>query len=224
MSVLSKSFISFYKELSVNNNKEWFDKNRSRYENDVKKPFQLLVKDIINEFSKSNDAFKTLTPNDCIFRINRDIRFSKDKTPYKLQASALICPGGKKTPFCLDGFYLEINVNEIRIYYGVYNPNKEQVFKIRQEIDYNLAEFQSLISDSNFLTCFGEIKGEKNKRIELEFRENAKNQMLLYNKNFYYFTILNHSLLYEDFFISELMKIHKTCSDLNNFFKRALLE
>ena len=90
-------FIEFFKELAANNNKDWFDINRKRYTDVIKEPFKKFVLDLIVEVGKVNPKIKDIEPKDCIFRINRDIRFSKDKTPYKMNVSALIAPGGKRT-------------------------------------------------------------------------------------------------------------------------------
>ena len=88
MIYLEKEYLNFFNELSENNNKLWFDENRKRYEKFVKKPFENLITDLIAELSNI-DLKITMQAKDAMFRINRDIRFSNDKTPYKTQMSAL---------------------------------------------------------------------------------------------------------------------------------------
>ena len=95
MSYFSEDFLRFFKELAGNNNKEWFDLNRKRYFKEVKDPFHHFIEDLIAAVQKE-DSNVNIAPKDAIFRINRDVRFSKDKTPYKLQVSAIISKGGKK--------------------------------------------------------------------------------------------------------------------------------
>jgi uncharacterized protein (TIGR02453 family) len=87
--------LDFFKELAANNHKDWFDSNRKRYEESVKKPFSNFVSQFICELAAIDSEFNELTASECVFRINRDIRFSKDKTPYKSTCSAVVAPGGK---------------------------------------------------------------------------------------------------------------------------------
>ena len=95
MIYFTKDFIGFFSDLENNNNRDWFHENKKRYETSVKGPFESLVSALISELSKVYPEM-TITPKDAIFRINRDIRFSKDKSPYKTHMAALISPGGKK--------------------------------------------------------------------------------------------------------------------------------
>ena len=97
MKYFTKDFAAFFKDLEKNNNREWFHENKKRYEDSVKNPFHNFVEELIGGLS---DIFPTLTiqPKDAIFRIHRDVRFSKDKTPYKIHASALISECKVLTP------------------------------------------------------------------------------------------------------------------------------
>src|SRR5690606_4197407 len=95
MAYFTSDFIEFFKELAANNNKEWFDENRERYQKNVKIPFEKFVAALMAELKK-DDPELTGDPKKAIFRINRDIRFAKDKTPYKLNRSAAISKYGKK--------------------------------------------------------------------------------------------------------------------------------
>ena len=127
-----------------------------------------------------------ITPKDAIFRLNRDIRFSKDKTPYKIHMAALISPGGKAdktTP----AMYLQANHMDIRVYSGSHMLEKDQLYGVRKQIASNLDEFYKLISDKKFVQTFGEIHGERNKRLDPEFQKVFEKQPLLANKSFYYF-------------------------------------
>ena len=95
MAYFTQDFIDFFQELSANNHREWFHANKKRYEQQVKVPFQSFVQLMIDRVQEV-DRNVVLTPKDAIFRINRDIRFSADKTPYKTNVSAIISSGGKK--------------------------------------------------------------------------------------------------------------------------------
>lgn len=185
MKYLSDNYIKFFKELAANNNSEWFNQNRKRYENDVKVPFQRLVADVLAELAKSDKNLIGTKFSDCIFRINRDIRFSKDKTPYKLHMAAAFAPGGKKN-MNYPGFYFEITPEEVNIYAGVYMPGKTQLENVRKHIATNLSTFEKLIKTHDFIDKFsGEILGEKQKRIDSSLKKAAEKQPLIYNKQFY---------------------------------------
>ena len=105
-SYFSKDFLDFFKELAANNNKDWFDANRKRYDKSVKEPFKAFVADLISESQKIDPSID-IEAKDAIFRINRDIRFSKDKTPYKLDRSAIISAAGRKD-HSIPGFYIAL--------------------------------------------------------------------------------------------------------------------
>ena len=99
MAYFDTDYLEFFKELAGNNHKEWFDIHRKRYEQSVKIPMQVFVKDLILALKRIDKEIQ-IEPKDAIFRINRDIRFSKDKSPYKLQSSAIISKYGKKDKKC----------------------------------------------------------------------------------------------------------------------------
>ena len=96
MSFFTSDYLAFFKELAANNHKEWFDANRKRYETSVKEPFKAFTQHLIDELAKKEPAFKELKASDCIFRINRDIRFSKDKRPYKTHLDLWFWLGEKR--------------------------------------------------------------------------------------------------------------------------------
>lgn len=118
MVYFTPDYLEFFKELAANNHKEWFDVNRKRYQSVVRDPFKNFISELISVLSKS-DPDLSIEAKDAIFRINRDIRFSKDKTPYKLNNSALITPGGRKNKNH-PGIYLEFGPEKMAFYGGIY--------------------------------------------------------------------------------------------------------
>lgn len=104
MQYFTKDFLDFFKELSANNHKDWFHENKKRYESSVKKPFAAFLNDFFEEIRKHDTEFK-VEAKDCIARINRDIRFAKDKTPYNTHYTAFASRGGKKTRTYLEFFF-----------------------------------------------------------------------------------------------------------------------
>ena len=151
--------LSFLDELKTNNNKEWMDANRGAYLQ-AKADFEALVNALLQNLQAIDAGLNGLTAKDCIFRINRDIRFSKDKSPYKHNFGASIAEGGKKSLNA--GYYLHIQPgNESFVGGGLYMPPGEQLKKIRQEIDYNAPELFEIVTTKDFEQAYGRIQGEK---------------------------------------------------------------
>jgi uncharacterized protein (TIGR02453 family) len=186
MSYFSQDYLDFFIELAGNNNKDWFDLNRKRYEQNIKIPFQNFTQHLINEIAKSDTSFKNLEAKNCIFRINRDIRFSKDKAPYKMMCSAVVAPEGKKSK-AINGVYFELGPEHVRAYGGVYEVDKEGLEALREGIADNLEEFKKIYTSQKFKSTFGEIRGEKNKVLPSHLKQIAEREELIYNKQFYFF-------------------------------------
>lgn len=183
MAWFTTDYNKFFKDLAKNNNKDWFDANRKRYEASVKKPFEAFVAEAIARIAKHDKAV-AIEPKEAIFRINKDIRFSKDKTPYKLEASAIISPAGRKdhsTP----GIYFAFGPEATRFYGGCYQPEKEQLLAIREAIMKDGKGFRKAISGKPFVTLFKEVQGEANKVLPPEFKAHAIKEPLIANKQFY---------------------------------------
>lgn len=180
----SSDFLEFFKELAANNNKDWFDANRKRYEQSVKEPFKEFVADLISEVHKVDPEIN-IEAKDAIFRINRDIRFSKDKAPYKLDRSAIISSAGRKD-HSVPGFYLSLGPDKTYLGGGAYFLKPEQLQALRTYIMGNNEKLEKVLNQKAFKEYFGEIRGEKNKRLPAEFRDMAEKQPLLYNKQFYF--------------------------------------
>jgi uncharacterized protein (TIGR02453 family) len=185
-SFFSEDFLQFFIELAPNNHKDWFNLNRKRYEENIKKPFYTFTQHLINKIALKDSLFKDLLAKDCVFRINRDIRFSKDKSPYKLQCSAVIAPNGKKSQ-AVNGVYFEFGPEHVRIYGGIYEIEKNELTLIREGIANNLHEFQTIYNAKEFKAHFGRILGEKNKLLPSYLKESALKEPLIFNKQWYFF-------------------------------------
>lgn len=220
MYYFTQDFIEFFKELSYNNNKDWFDINRKRYEQNVKNPFLNFVQDLIDEF-------RTLYPDierdakNCVFRINKDIRFSKDKSPYKLFTSALISPNGKKNS-TQPGFYIEFNPESISIYGGIYMPDNKQIGIIRNYILENDVEFNQIIEEKNFKSHFNEILGEKSIRISKEFKTFGKIQPLIFNKQWYVHANLDAKTLLDKNLLNQILAYFNAALPFHLYIKNAI--
>lgn len=155
--MLRKSTIDFLKSLKKNNNRDWFEANRADYEA-AKADFTTLVELVLIELSKLDARFLELSAKDCMFRINRDVRFSKDKSPYKTNFGAGFTVGGKKSS--LGGFYVHVEPDQGFIGGGLWMPQPDQLKKIRQEIDYTYDDFKKIVEDKAFKKTFGKLDME----------------------------------------------------------------
>jgi uncharacterized protein (TIGR02453 family) len=156
--MLQASTIKFLKDLKKNNNKPWFDDHRNLYDQ-AKQDFENFIGSLISMHAKKDPSIASLKPKDCVFRINRDIRFSKDKTPYKTNFGASINRGGKKSIFA--GYYFHCEPSESFVGGGIWMPTPPELKKIRQEIDYSPDEFLKIISSAKFKNEYGKLyKGE----------------------------------------------------------------
>jgi uncharacterized protein (TIGR02453 family) len=164
--MLEASTLKFLKDLAKNNNKEWFDANRNKYEI-ARQNFIDLANDIIKGFCKKDKDFEQLEAKKCLFRINRDVRFSKYKSPYKNNFGASFEKGGRISPYA--GYYLHIQPgNKSFVAGGVWQPEAERVKKIRQEVDYNWDDFKKIISNKKFVSTFGDLEKTKDTSLSRE--------------------------------------------------------
>jgi uncharacterized protein (TIGR02453 family) len=149
--MLQISTIQFLKQLAKNNNKEWFDTNRKKYDA-AKADFISSLQNVLDDFCKIDTTLSSLSAKDCLFRINRDVRFSKDKSPYKINFGASINTGGKKS--FKAGYYLHFQPGESFMGGGIYQPFPDVLKKVRQEIDYNFDEFKNIINNKKFKAVY----------------------------------------------------------------------
>ena len=150
--------IGFLRKLKANNQREWFQSNKPEYEK-ARKQFEALLNSLIPEIRKFDPSIGMLTPKDCVFRINRDIRFSADKLPYKTNMGAYISQGGRKGEMA--GYYIHIDPEQSFAAGGLYMPQPEVLKKVRDEIYFNAGEFKSIIHKPSFVKVFGELDGDK---------------------------------------------------------------
>ena len=212
--------LHFLRKLPANNNKEWFNAHKDVFKNEVEKPFRLFVTDLIPQLKPFMPDIPA-EPTEYIFRIYRDIRFSRDKTPYKNHISAMISPGGRKdktTP----GMYVQISGNDVRVYSGCFELSPTQREQIRRAIYTHDAVFRKLIQDPGFIDTFGEIRGEKYKKLPRPYMDVIEKQPLLANRSFYYFKKYKSGLILSPDFINILIKDYSHAVPLNRFFLSAL--
>ncbi len=216
-----KEFFEFFEELRENNNKDWFDANRQRYIDAVRNPFLDFVTELILRV-QDFDPEITIAPKDAIFRINRDVRFTKDKTPYKLHmAASLTRIKRKEEDFA--GYYIHVSPFYVHVGGGLYFINKRGLQSVRQYISENIDQFLGIIQNPQFKNTYKEILGDKNKRVPAEFTSIAKKTPLIMNKQFYYTAELNPSSILADNFAETVASHYHIALEFNQFMREALV-
>ena len=175
--------LDFLKKLKNNNNREWFDSNKTEYLAS-KEIFEEFVSELIKGINKFDKKVSLdLKPKDCTFRIYKDVRFSKDKTPYKNNMSASINPGGKKSN--IPGYYFHLEPDACFLAGGVYMPMPDVLKAIRQEIDYNPLPLINVLKSASFKKEFNGLDEEdKLKNLPKGFNKDHAHSEILKNKHF----------------------------------------
>jgi uncharacterized protein (TIGR02453 family) len=151
--MLQAATFKFLKDLKKNNNKPWFEKNKPLYL-EAKGDMDQFVQRVIDGLGKIDAGILTLQPKDCQYRIYRDVRFSKDKTPYKSHMGAYFNKGGKKSPTA--GYYFHCEPGNNMVGGGLWMPLAPELNKVRQEIDYNFAEWKKILATRPFKKFYPE--------------------------------------------------------------------
>ena len=217
-----KRTLGFLKKLSRNNNREWFEKNKPTYLS-IKEEFELFVGDVLHEMIPYDQSLEGLDPRKLTFRIYRDVRFSKNKTPYKTYLSAGMSSAGKGTG--IPGYYFQIEPgNKSMIASGLYLPPAENLAKIRQEIDYNGDKLKALLSEKKFKKLFGPLwSGDKLKTMPKGYSIDHPHIEYLKLKSFMAMHTFKDADVLQNNFIRKLIDSMKATKPLNDFLNEALV-
>jgi uncharacterized protein (TIGR02453 family) len=152
--MLSKDTLQFLDDLKANNNRDWFLENKKRYEA-FKKDYQQLVADLLDAMKPLDPSLEMLEVKNCTFRINRDIRFSKDKTPYKSHLGIWLSSGAKGLN--RSGYYIHLEKGASFIAGGLYCPESEDLKKMRKEIAFFYDDLEAILAEKHFKSEFGDF-------------------------------------------------------------------
>lgn len=213
-----KETLQFLKALEANNNKDWMDANRAQYQQ-VRASFLELTTQLLEQMVELEPAMATLSPKDCIFRQNRDIRFSANKTPYKTNMAAYFAVGGKKSDG--PGYYLHVQPGESFVGGGIYWPAPEILKKIRQEIDYSGAELVAITAQRDFKRHFGEIEGERLKTSPKDYSKDHPHIAWLRLKSFVASRSLSDKELTAPDIVKKVMDSFRLMKPFNDFLAKA---
>jgi uncharacterized protein (TIGR02453 family) len=211
----------FLNELRENNNKEWFDANRKRYET-IKQNITHVAEILINEIVKFDKSVAGLQAKDCIFRINRDVRFSADKSPYKTNSGVFVCPGGKNSWNA--GYYLHIEPCGSFIGGGIYMPGSKVLKVLREEIFHNYNDFLEIVKAKEFTAQFDEFYGEKLKTKPKGFPEDFAGLEYLKLKHLTVVKNLSEQVMTSEKLLDEIQKVFAALYPLNRFINQAIRE
>jgi uncharacterized protein (TIGR02453 family) len=218
--MLPQDLLSFLEELKANNSKEWFDDNRDRYQG-LRKDFVDFINQLIPKIAEFDPMILPLESKNCMFRINRDIRFSKDKTPYKTNFGAFMANGGRKSRYA--GYYLHIEPGGCFLGGGIYMPPNEILKEIRQEIYFEIDKFKEIISDKAFKKYFKGIwEGEKLKSAPRGFPKDFPDIELLKHKHYTVTHQFKDEIILKKNFTNNILKIYKEMYPLNYFVNKVI--
>ena len=186
MAILPPACVEYLGELERHNERAWFQANHDRYERDVRAPFTELVEELIYRL-RALDPDISMEPRDAIFRIARDVRFSRDKSPYKPWMAAAIGPGGRRNGHA-PGYYFCVRWDGVQVGGGIYEPEPEAIPRIRRAIARDGDRLVKALRGKAYRELFGgELLGERNKRLPPELAPAAERYPWVANRQFYYY-------------------------------------
>ena len=180
---INKDSLKFLKEIGENNNREWFTENKLRYQKAQKNLID-FVEDLIEGISLFDDSIQNIDPAGCVFRIYRDVRFSKNKLPYKTNLGAHMLEGGRKGMHNKAGYYIHLENDNCFLGGGAYLPPPKWLSAIRESIDTDPVELRKVISSKNFVKTFGKLEGDQVKTAPRGFKKDHPDIDLLRYKSF----------------------------------------
>jgi len=216
-----KDILDFLKDLEANNSREWFDLNRDRYDA-TRKQFLVVAEQLIHDIRQFDDEVPALNPKDCVFRIFRDVRFSKDKLPFKSNYGCFVARGGKKSGFA--GYYLHIQPGECFLSGGIYMPLPEYLQAIRQEIYYHPKNYIYLIENKEFKSAFTLEYSNKLKTAPKGYPKDWEHLELIKNRNYAFGHRIEEQELFAPDFMEKAINLFKIIYPLNRYLNKAIDE
>jgi len=219
--MISKTTIKFLKNLSENNYREWFHEHRDEYQT-AKKEFEEVISLLLSGICKFDKQLVGVTPKDSIFRINRDIRFSHDKSPYKSNFGGYMVRGGRKSPYA--GYYLHIEPGTYFLSGGLYIPQPPVLKEVRNFIYDYTDEFLTIINDKKFKKHFGAVEGDRIQTVPKGFPKDFEHLDLLRFKSYNVSKLLSNDDLTKKDFIERSLEVFQAMKPFNDFLNRAVDE
>lgn len=216
--MLQPDTLQFLRDLIAHNDRAWFEDNKKRYET-AKKNVEEVVAEILIGCTAFEPALADLKAKQCVFRIYRDVRFSKNKDPYKNNMGGWFSKGGKKSP--LAGYYLHIQPGESFLAGGLYMPESTILKNVRQEIDYNADEFKGILSGPKFKKTFGSLADHKLKTTPKGYDKENPEIELLRHTSFVVSHKVTDAELLDPKFAQKAVEVFTTLHPFNTFLNRS---
>lgn len=214
----TRVILDFLNHLQENNNRDWFQEHKQDYE-EAKSAMLKLIQQLIEEISRFDPAIGQLESKQCLFRIYRDVRFSKNKDPYKNNMGGFLVMGGRKSGNA--GYYLHLEPGNSFVGGGIHRPEPKQLRAIRDEISYAGGELVSIIESAEFKRKFSKISGDTLVRPPKGFDPDSEYIDLLKMKSFTVFQPLDDSILLAEDFIDQIVPVFKAMVPFNDFLNGA---
>lgn len=222
MSQISKSTLKFLKDLKANNDREWFLENKPRYEK-ARDEFVDFVRQTQMEIAKFDPRVQSVDPKKAVFRIYRDVRFSKNKDPYKTALAARLMPPTGETGRNA-GYYIHIQPGNSILAGGAYAPDRDWLNDIRDEIDYDSEPLRKVLGTPGFKKLFGELQGDVLKTAPKGVERDHPDIDLMRHKSFVAYHKVPDKTVTSDKFSEYAAKIFKEIKPLNDFLNTAMAE
>jgi len=216
MGTIKKSTLDFLTSVKCNNNRDWFNANRPLY-SEAKDNFESFVQEIIDEIITFEPIMKGLEAKSCVYRINRDIRFSNDKSPYKSHFGAFIVRGGRKNGDKYAGYYFHIEPGKSIMAGGAYMPPSPWLSAIREKISDYPGEFLKITSSKEFIKYFGSLDGEKLKTAPKGYPKDHPHVELLKFKSYLVVNEAPDKLVLSNDYKDHVIKVFKAMKPLNDY-------
>ncbi len=212
--------LKFLKDIKRNNNREWFEKNKPRYLQ-AKEHFEDFLEALHKELVKFDESLAGLNPRKQGFRIYRDVRFSKDKRPYKINMGAGFSAHGKMEQE--PGYYVHLEPGNSFVAGGFYMPDSTNLAKIRQEVDYHTEGLMKILNDRKFKKYFDGLEDfDRLKTAPNGYPKDHPHIDLLKNKSFVVSHYFSDSQVKDKKFVKQAVEVCKAIKPLNNFLTEAL--
>ena len=218
-SFFAREYITFFQNLERNNHKEWFHANRDSYETNVRQPFLEFVSATAREIQKDGWNIE-INPSHCISRINRYIRFSKDKSPYNLYMTVFFSNHASKDK-SLPGIFLRFGARNASFMVVCYGPDTKQLKAIRRSISNTTEIFQKILKNQTLARNFGTLQGERSKRLPREFKETESRCTDIGRKQFYFVREEKPAFLLKPDLLKRTMELWKASKPFNEFLMEA---
>lgn len=220
--MISPTTLDFLRKLSRNNNREWFNAHRDEYLT-AKADVERLSMELVAGVRAFDGSIGQLEPKECMFRIYRDARFSRDKSPYKTNMGIVVQRGGKKSPYAC--YYAHVEPGSCFLSGGVYMPDPTTLKALRRSIDVNAEEFLEIIAEKNFRKYFTALADEsKLVKVPQGFDKNSPVAEYLKYKDFYVMRGVTEEELCSKSYVKQTLQAFKALKPLNDFFNAAIEE